>query len=233
MVFPRFTSSWCFYWERLVLVHLCSFPLNPILFCAVGRVWIGDTLGAFFGWLQGYDGAWWKDRHNLHHVVTNEAGADPDVDLAPLLTYMDSHARKALPGLRKWQHIYFVPLLSFLHVAWRVSSIRFCISRGLWGHLLFLASNYIWMAWLLNGLWYQIAAMVLIKVGLGWGLVLLVFFFFFFGTLIISPPSSRDSLLQYLFFPLIILNLVSLWVRITCLLRNKLLSLRETLLVVG
>ncbi len=133
------------------------------------RVWLGDAIGGALGWLQGYDSLWWKNRHNLHHVVTNETDIDPDIDLAPLLTYMDQHARTALPGLRRWQHLYFLPLLSFLHVSWRVSSLRFLVARSQWARVALLGAHYAWMAWLFRDatsgalLWAPLAFLLLFK----------------------------------------------------------------------
>ena len=101
-----------------------------------------DGMGTFLGWLQGYDSMWWKYRHNLHHVSTNEEGNDPDIDLAPLLTYMNARA-PTLNWFQRWQYLYFLPILSFLHVSWCVSSIRHTVSRGMWKRVALLAVHHL------------------------------------------------------------------------------------------
>jgi fatty acid desaturase (delta-4 desaturase) len=107
------------------------------------KVWMNDWMGSFLGWLQAYDGLWWKDRHNLHHVATNEEGNDPDVDLAPLLTYVNKNV--SLNFMQSYQHIYFIPLLSLLHFAWMSSSIRFTIKEKMWKRTFALVLNHLFM----------------------------------------------------------------------------------------
>ncbi len=87
-----------------------------------------------------------KDRHNLHHVATNEVGIDPDIDLAPAFTYMNKHA--SLNFVQKYQHIYFLPVVSLLHFMWMVSSFRHVFSRGMWARVALLVSNYAFMFWI-------------------------------------------------------------------------------------
>ena len=86
-----------------------------------------EFFGTIIGWIQGYDTAWWKDRHNLHHVATNEEGNDPDIDLAPVLTFVNQHV--SLNVVQRFQHIYFIPILSLLHFSWMFSSFRFTVER--------------------------------------------------------------------------------------------------------
>ncbi len=44
-------------------------------------------LGFFFGTLMhGIGVSWWKATHNVHHVATNKAHADPDVQYLPLFS---------------------------------------------------------------------------------------------------------------------------------------------------
>eukprot|EP01104_Vermistella_antarctica_P007052 TRINITY_DN1779_c0_g1_i1.p1 TRINITY_DN1779_c0_g1~~TRINITY_DN1779_c0_g1_i1.p1 ORF type:complete len:1103 (+),score=271.00 TRINITY_DN1779_c0_g1_i1:233-3310(+) len=89
-----------------------------------------DTVGQVWGYLQGYEMAWWKARHNTHHVVTNEEGNDPDIKTAPVLTFVNKITgavssrleTKTLNAIQKLQHFYFIPLLGMLHVYWRIES---------------------------------------------------------------------------------------------------------------
>lgn len=43
--------------------------------------------------LQGYDGNWWKNRHNPHHMLTNEVLHDPDISIAPILHFVQQYHR--------------------------------------------------------------------------------------------------------------------------------------------
>lgn len=101
----------------------------------------GDAMGVWLGWLQGYDSNWWKWRHNLHHVATNEEGHDPDIDLAPLLTFTRKQG-VSLNTLQKLQPFYFTPLLSFLHLSWNFSSLRYTIKHGLWARMALLIAHH-------------------------------------------------------------------------------------------
>ncbi len=88
---------------------------------------LNDFMGGFLGWMQGYDSEWWKNRHNQHHVTTNEDGFDPDIDLAPAFTYMNKHAK--LNFVQRFQHIYFLPVVAQLHFMWLSSSVRHTVDR--------------------------------------------------------------------------------------------------------
>lgn len=72
--------------------------------------------GAF---IRGNGGLWWKRRHNTHHVVTNEIGNDPDIKTNPLLIFFENHK---LYWFNRYQHIYYVPLLSLLNFYWHIES---------------------------------------------------------------------------------------------------------------
>eukprot|EP00128_Syssomonas_multiformis_P004557 Colp12_sorted_trinity150504_noHs@32663 len=103
---------------------------------------VNDAFARFFGFVQGYELQWWKARHNTHHVVTNEVGNDPDIKTAPLFVYF----RKKLNAIQKYQHIYFVPMLTMLDVYWRVESLMFITSRlpKMLPHLGLLLLNYVY-----------------------------------------------------------------------------------------
>lgn len=105
------------------------------------NVKLNDSIGSFLAWLQGYDSNWWKSRHNLHHVCTNEVHHDPDIELAPFLTYM--HDKKiALNHFQKWQHIYFIPFLTLLHFSWLFSSMKYVIQHRMWVRVAALLAHY-------------------------------------------------------------------------------------------
>lgn len=46
---------------------------------------------------------------------------------------------------RKYQHIYYPVVYSFLHVSWRLQSIEFVIGSGNWSERLVISLGYLWM----------------------------------------------------------------------------------------
>jgi len=88
-------------------------------------VYWNEKIGDMFGVFQGYDKGWWKDRHNAHHVNTNDVNHDPDIAIAPLLHFMQQYPdlQSKLKHIQKYQHIYYLPLTTLLDVDWRVESI--------------------------------------------------------------------------------------------------------------
>lgn len=47
--------------------------------------WTDETIGFFFGnFLTGISVGWWKATHNVHHLVTNSAEYDPDIQHLPV-----------------------------------------------------------------------------------------------------------------------------------------------------
>lgn len=79
----------------------------------------------------------------MHHVVTNEVGSDPDIDLAPVFTYMNKHV--SLNFAQRFQHIYFLPLVAQLHFMWMTSSLRHTVARRMWGRCALLLLNHAFM----------------------------------------------------------------------------------------
>jgi len=141
---------------------------------------LNDVVSRAFGWLQGYELMWWKARHNPHHVTCNELENDPDVRTSPLLTYVKAR----LSPLQKWQHVYFLPSLSLLHLYWRFESWVYCATRlrKMWPNLLLLALNAAWMTWT-----FQNA---------GWGPLLFCIFTkgFCTGSVVFSTHYAEDRL---------------------------------------
>jgi len=81
--------------------------------------WVCDFGCWMSGMLRGNTMLWWKLRHNTHHVVTNEVGADPDIKLAPLFNFFEDFLPSAFT---QWQGFYYVPTLILLHAYWYVES---------------------------------------------------------------------------------------------------------------
>jgi len=90
---------------------------------------LNDNIAKIFGSAQGLSLAWWKARHNTHHVVTNEVGNDPDIKTSPVFTFFAQS--KMLNWIQKFQHIYYVPVVGLLDLYWRIESIEYLVSRGL------------------------------------------------------------------------------------------------------
>jgi len=93
-------------------------------------VYWNEIVGALFGMMQGYDGDWWKHRHNLHHVNTNECENDPDISIAPLFHFVQQFPdlKTRLQHIQKYQHLYFLPFLTLLDIDWRYESIMHAIN---------------------------------------------------------------------------------------------------------
>jgi fatty acid desaturase len=89
-------------------------------------------LGQFcLSFLLGVSFWFWRDRHNRHHVLTNDEGEDPDLELGGLFTLNEDEAR-AQRGLRRWltryQSLLFVPLVMLtLDMAFRSEGWRFTL----------------------------------------------------------------------------------------------------------
>lgn len=92
-------------------------------------------IGNFFGYivsnmLQGFSMSWWKDRHNLHHSITNVLEVDPDIQNLPLFIWdvKDIKHIKEIGAERylvPYQHLYFLPFTPLLRFIWMIQSFRF------------------------------------------------------------------------------------------------------------
>ena len=99
---------------------------------------VGEVVGVFVGNLfQGYSAAWWKDKHNTHHAVTNVArgarggGGDPDIDTVPLLAWSVGLGRGAARDasavgrlLLRYQAVTYLPMLAIARLSWLAQSVR-------------------------------------------------------------------------------------------------------------
>lgn len=106
-------------------------------FCAALR-----GFGALF---NGHSAHWWSQKHNLHHALTNVVGRDEDIMSDPFFyLWAPDPARDST--MRKWQHLYVLPVYSILFALWRFNSLR--TVHGLKLHRtegLLLAANYAWL----------------------------------------------------------------------------------------
>jgi fatty acid desaturase len=82
------------------------------------RAWPNWIMGQFcLSLVLGTSFSFWRDRHNQHHVLTNDEDEDPDLELGGLFTLNADEAAKQR-GLRRWATRYqawlFVPTVTLL-----------------------------------------------------------------------------------------------------------------------
>lgn len=88
-----------------------------------GRGKFCDIMRHFGGYAAGFSATMWSNKHNTHHAVTNVQGMDEDLSGGPLLWLWAPDPSRDKPW-RPFQAIYVFFLFSFLHVIWRIDSIR-------------------------------------------------------------------------------------------------------------
>jgi fatty acid desaturase len=135
--------------------------------------------------------AWWKDRHNSHHAVTNIVDHDPDIDNIPVLAWAESDLDKCTPGMLKmiqYQHKYFLLALPVLRMAWVMNSVLFVkemvaspfSSYRAWfkWEALSLGAHHLLVLWIMTHMsplmavaWYLVANLLA-----GFGTAIVVFF---------------------------------------------------------
>jgi fatty acid desaturase len=82
------------------------------------RAWPNWVMGQFcLSLILGVSFSFWRDRHNQHHVLTNDEEEDPDLELGGMFTLNEAEAAKQR-GLRRWITRYqawlFVPAITLL-----------------------------------------------------------------------------------------------------------------------
>jgi fatty acid desaturase len=97
------------------------------------------------GFLNGFDKTWWSRKHNTHHVMTNHLGVDPDIDLMPVF-FLYAPTKACDSHLRKYQHLYAIPMYSLLYVLWRAQSMSRAIALRDYETLVYkMLPGYIWL----------------------------------------------------------------------------------------
>jgi len=126
-----------------------------------------NVIGFVLGMWQGFSPAWWRARHNTHHLVTNEKGNDPDIKTAPALTFVRGNPKMAaaLSSVQQWQEYYYVPLMSLLDFYWRTEGIAYIAMRKLkdtWLEWLMMACHYGVLLWVFQGqmMWLPFVTLV-------------------------------------------------------------------------
>lgn len=115
---------------------------------AKNSAYCDTVLPVVSGFINGFNREWWSAKHNTHHVMTNHVGIDPDIDLMPFLFIMPPNSA-ADTHMRKYQHLYALPLYSLLYVSWRQQSlVRAVVDRDWKTLILHLLPGYLWLLWL-------------------------------------------------------------------------------------
>jgi len=127
-----------------------------------------NVIGFILGMWQGFVPAWWRARHNTHHLVTNEKGNDPDIKTAPALTFVRGNPELAamLNAVQRWQEYYYVPLMALLDFYWRVEGLQYLAVRKLkdtWLEWTMMACHYAVLLWVFQGQMQWLALMSLIR----------------------------------------------------------------------
>jgi len=110
-----------------------------------GRGKISKVLGVGIGCLfNGFSSRWWSEKHNKHHVHTNQFGVDDDIQNDPILHLWIPDPEKDHP-LRQYQHLYYHLVYAFLFVSWRIQSIQHNLAKPERLEVFLIALNYIWL----------------------------------------------------------------------------------------
>lgn len=104
----------------------------------------GRTLGGF---INAFSSSWWSNKHNTHHCYTNHVGVDADIENDPVF-HLFFPTRENDVEFRRYQHLYFVPVASFIYVSWRIQSLQWAIKNRKYHELAFMVANYTWLSFL-------------------------------------------------------------------------------------
>ena len=104
-------------------------------------LWMCRTLT---GLVNGFSRSWWSNKHNTHHVYTNNLGIDSDVANDPVFhVFFPSKGDDV--WYRSYQHIYYLPVYSLLYLSWRWQSLQNVFRTSNSIELLFITINYLWL----------------------------------------------------------------------------------------
>jgi fatty acid desaturase len=102
---------------------------------------LGRVIGGLF---NGFSATWWSNKHNTHHVHTNQMGVDADIANDPILHLWIPDPSKEFP-FRKYQHLYYHFVYSFLYASWRLQSFQWSWERKYKLELFLMLVDYIWL----------------------------------------------------------------------------------------
>jgi len=107
--------------------------------------WCGFARG-FAGLFNGHSSYWWSQKHNMHHVFTNEYGKDEDIQQEPFYYLRPpSEVGSTDSPLRKYQHIYGYPVYAITFLYWRFDSLLTLAKTRDRKEIGLLALNYLWL----------------------------------------------------------------------------------------
>jgi len=108
--------------------------------------------------VAGLSTSWWSNKHNLHHLSTNEMDHDGDINLAPFI-YLWAPKKEQDSWNRGIQHVYFSALYSILQIKWQYDSLLWAYSQKKHKELALLIVHWIfylfflpWKVWVLGTL---------------------------------------------------------------------------------
>ncbi|MES1916501.1 MAG: hypothetical protein MHM6MM_008309 [Cercozoa sp. M6MM] len=109
-----------------------------------GRGGFCSTVAPFVsGLLNAFDARWWSRKHNgAHHAFVNVHDLDVDIQLEPVFFLLQPREDDKDHWLRRWQHVYFVPVVSLLYWSWRWQSLQSMLLHRQWVAILMAAINY-------------------------------------------------------------------------------------------
>jgi len=102
------------------------------------------TLGRIYSnFFLGFGSVWWGEKHNRHHLSTNEMEGDDDIKLTPII-YLWKANKSNDAWNRKFQHVYFTALYSLLFVLWEVTSSLKMLSLRRYLDISVLVVHWMW-----------------------------------------------------------------------------------------
>ena len=87
----------------------------------------------------GLSRSWWSQKHNAHHAFPNHKPIDKDIRMEPVF-FIFRPTPETDTFLRKYQHLYFYPVLFILFVNWRRQSLKYAWDHGKWDELFAIVS---------------------------------------------------------------------------------------------
>lgn len=134
----QWLGTWAaLFFGGLALAHLPEWSaylaVVPLALAAVSGAWLAHdyvhgvdefsrSLRLFGPLALGISSSWWSDKHNRHHALTNQMGADPDLAMPPLFVW-PPHPLDDAPAFRRLQHCWFPLGCATIFLSWRCRSL--------------------------------------------------------------------------------------------------------------
>lgn len=94
--------------------------------------------------INAFSPTWWSQKHNTHHVFPNFMGVDEDIANDPIFHLWIPKAKKDV-FIRKYQHLYFLPVCAAIYVSWRIQSWKFAWAAKNYFELTMISLGYVWL----------------------------------------------------------------------------------------